>query len=65
MHPADIVFCFLSVDPMKRLKSKFEKELKTGSKVISYSFSIRDWKPKAVITGFPGNVYVYEIGKQL
>lgn len=62
LSDADIVFCFLSVDPMEKLKSKFLRELKSGARIISYSFKIKGWEPEETITGYPGNVYIYRVG---
>jgi len=42
---ADVVYCFLTPAAMEKLRPKFEKELKKGSRVISYSFKIPGWKP--------------------
>ncbi len=57
---ADLIFCFLTVHAMAKLKPKFEAELKPGTKVISYAFSIHGWTPKQMLKGYPGNVYLYE-----
>jgi len=61
LSDADIVFCFLSIHAMERLRPKFEKELKTGAKIISYSFAIHGWEPKEVIEGYPDKVFLYEV----
>lgn len=62
LSDADIIFCFLTPKAMARLKPKFETELKTGARVISYSFPIKGWQPKKTIrNGYPGNMYLYEI----
>jgi len=61
LSDADIVFCFLSIPAMARLKPKFEEELRPGTKIISYSFSIHGWEPKKVIEGYPGKVFLYEV----
>jgi hypothetical protein len=58
---ADVIFCFLSVHAMARLKPKFERELAPGTKIISYSFSIHGWTPKKIIEGYPGKVFLYEV----
>jgi SAM-dependent methyltransferase len=57
---ADLIFCFLTVHAMVKLKPKFEAELRPGTKVISYAFSIHGWTPKQMLKGYPGNVYLYE-----
>lgn len=61
LSDADVIFCFLSIHAMEKLKSKFERELKPGTKIISYSFSLHGWEPKRVITSYPGKVYLYEV----
>jgi hypothetical protein len=62
LKDADIVFCFLKPSVMEKLKIKFKKELKPGTKIISYSFSIPDWKPeKTIRNGYPGNIYIYTL----
>jgi len=40
LSSADVIFCFLTPMAMKRLQPKFEKELKKGTRIISYSFHI-------------------------
>lgn len=43
------IFCFLTPSAMVRLEPKFEKELKLGTKVVSYAFKLPDRKPKRII----------------
>lgn len=57
---ADIIFCFLSAKAMLKLKTKFEKELKPGARVISYAFHIPDWEPEKIThNGNPGKTFLY------
>ena len=57
---ADIIFCFLSTKAMRKLKSKFEKELKPGTRIISYAFHLPDWEPKRIAhNGNPGKTFLY------
>lgn len=49
---------------MKRLKEKLEKELSSGTQVISLTHPISDWEPKEVINvdDFQKTtIYLYEI----
>lgn len=46
---ADIVFCFLNIGAMEKLEKKFEKELKPGSWLISYCFSLKNKEPIRII----------------
>jgi len=60
LSKVDVVFCFLSVGAMKRLKEKFQRELKSGAIVISYSFSLPGWTPEQIIEGCPpGKLFLY------
>lgn len=60
LSDADVVFCFLTPKAMKRLKPKFEKELKRGTRVISYAFSIKGWEEEKIINnGYPGKIFIY------
>jgi len=61
LHEADVVYCYLNVDTMHRLKEVFRKECKPGARVISYQFPLRD-KPADKIIEFEGRkdkVFVY------
>ena len=58
---ADVVFCFLTPEVMKKLTPKFEKELKIGAKIVSYAFRISQWEPVKIInTDNPGKIFIYE-----
>ena len=59
---ADMIFIFLMPRSIERLKSKFEKELRKGTKVISYAFEMKGWNPKKTIREEKSQaVFVYEI----
>ena len=40
LQQADYVYCYLSPRAMRRLAGKFEKELKSGARVVSRAFAI-------------------------
>lgn len=45
----NVIFCYLLDYYLNSLKEKFDKELKPGTKIISYSFSIKNWhKPEKI-----------------
>ncbi|MDD5342188.1 MAG: class I SAM-dependent methyltransferase [Patescibacteria group bacterium] len=46
--PADVIVCFLTPWAMRKLKPKVAKELRPGSRFVSYSFSLPDSQPVAV-----------------
>jgi SAM-dependent methyltransferase len=62
LSDADVVFCYLFPGVMKGLQEKFEKELKQGARVISYSFPMVEWQPKKTLItreDKPKNFLVY------
>lgn len=59
-----IVFCYLYRGAMDRLSVKLQKELKSGSFIISHTFAIRDLKPKKVVYAndlYHTPIYIYQI----
>ncbi len=49
LNCANVIFCFLMPQFMNQLGNKFQKEAKTGAKLISYAFEIKNLKPKFVL----------------
>ncbi len=47
LSAADVVFCFLTPEAMKKLGPKFKRELRPGTRIISAVFSIAGWTPEA------------------
>lgn len=68
LEGADVIFCFLVGSVMPKLQKKFEKELKPGTRIVSYGFSFPGWIPAQIIspeenkslTGFSTPVYIYK-----
>ena len=64
LNGADVVYTFaLSETINGRLKSKFEKQLKKGAKVISYVFSIKNWSGNQSVNKLTKNgfsIFTYE-----
>jgi len=48
---------------LAKFQKKFDKELKKGTKVVSYAFHIGSWKPKKIIPkrGKISKIFIYEI----
>ncbi len=64
LQEADILFCYLSPEIMKRLKEKCEKELRPGGIVISHAFAMPGWTPEKTewLPGlYPTPIYLYRI----
>ena len=48
LSDADVVYVYLTPYIYKKLRKKLERELKPGSKVITYIWPIKEWQPIAV-----------------
>lgn len=58
----NIVFCYLLEEYLVRLRDKFDKELKPGTKVICFSFKIKDWRePVKIIKNEKHKIFIYQI----
>ena len=59
---ADVCFAFLMPKTMEKLKPKFEREMRKGSRVVSYAFPVAGWTPERIIKeeGI-GAIYLYRI----
>lgn len=44
-HDADVLMFYLLPGILKKMAPKFAKELKPGTRLISYAFSIEGWEP--------------------
>jgi SAM-dependent methyltransferase len=46
---ADVVFCYLFPDVMKRLAEKLAAELRPGTRVVSCNFPLPGWTPQEIL----------------
>jgi len=51
LGPATVVYCYLMPKTIEKLRNKFERELKRGTKIVSFAFPLKWLKPYAVISG--------------
>lgn len=58
---ATVVTLFLSDKANQKLKSKFQQELKPGTRIVSYVWTFKEWKP--VKSDNIDEIYLYIIGK--
>jgi len=59
---ADLIYCYLNIEMMKKLEEKFKKECKPGAKIISHCFSMPNLKPEKVVKmENGGKIYFYVI----
>ncbi len=56
----DVIYCYLSPKLMKKLSSKFKKQLPHGSRVVSLAFEIPNLKPAQVEIIKGKNIHLYE-----
>ena len=65
LRDADVVFCYLFPDVMKRLAEKLESELRPGTRVISCNFPLPGWQPLEVLHAASAlhndPIYIYRI----
>lgn len=68
LSDVDCIVTYMLPETLKRLIPKFEKELKKGTRIISYAFIIGDWVPIHIEPSSKeegrAKIFVYEIGKQ-
>lgn len=65
LSDAALVLCYLTPEPMEKLRVKLERELKPGALVLSNTFSVRGWRPlddKVCDDIYKSHVYLYEAG---
>ncbi|HOD34438.1 MAG TPA: class I SAM-dependent methyltransferase [Syntrophales bacterium] len=69
LRDADVVFCYLFPDVMRRLAGKLESELRPGARVVSCNFPLPRWHPLEVLhaasTLHNDPIYVYRIPESL
>jgi len=56
---ADVILCFLTPRAMKKLAPKFDKEMKSGAKLISYAFSLPGREPQKIARFSQKSIPVY------
>jgi len=61
---ADVIYCYLNIATMKKLKDKIMKEAKSGAVLISYQFPLPGVKAKEAFVDKNDRIYFYEIGVQ-
>lgn len=65
LREADVVFCYLFPDVMKRVAGKLEAELRPGTRVCSCNFPLPDWQPLKVLrpdSSLHGDpIYIYRL----
>lgn len=68
LSDVDCIVTYMLPDTLRKFIPKFEKELKSGTRIVSYAFNIGDWKPVHVEPSSAeenrSKIWIYEIGKQ-
>jgi predicted RNA methylase len=61
LSAADVVTIFLSQRANDELREKFSRELKSGARVVSYTWIMKGWTPVKVDLG--SEIYVYKVSE--
>ncbi len=63
LSAADVIVCFLTPGAMAKLSPKFKRELRPGTRIVSYAFPMHDWTAVLKDKPNPGTmaVYVYRV----
>lgn len=65
---ADVIICYMLPHTLAEYQEKFDKELKPGTLVVSYTFHIGSWKPIKVIekdkTLNIKKIFIYKVMKK-
>lgn len=62
LSEADIIYCFLNVEAMKKLRPRIFSECRPGTQIISYQFRLPQATPEKVITSSAKDyVFIYKI----
>lgn len=59
LSKADVVYCYLFPGLMQKLLPKFRKELRSGSRVVSYVFLLPQLKPDSIKDINGKKIYLY------
>lgn len=61
LSEATVVTLYLSDSINMRLRSKFQRELKPGTRIVSHRFGMRDWPPEQELTVDKRKIYFWTI----
>jgi len=63
LKDADVICCYMMPRTLAKFQKKFDKELKKGTKIVSYGFHIGTWKEKKLIPkeGKIAQIFIYQI----
>lgn len=62
LKDADTIICYMMPKTLAKFQKKFDKELRKGTKIVSYAFHIGTWKPKKIIPkeGKIAQIFIYQ-----
>jgi len=62
LKDADLIYCYLNPQMMKKLEIKFKEECKQGTRIISYAFAMHNLQSEKVVeVKNRENIYFYRI----
>ncbi len=60
LSKVNIIYCYLNISTMQKLKEKFNQECQTNTQIISNKFQIEDWTAKKTIKVNKEKIYFYK-----
>jgi len=61
LKDADLIYCYLNIESMKKLKEKFAQECRPGTVIVSQMFSLPETKPLKIVKAKNKTIYIYKL----
>jgi len=61
LSSADIIFCFLLSKVMPKVQKKLKSNLKQNTTIVTYAFSLPNYKPYKILDTKPSKTYFYKM----
>ena len=65
LHEATVITLFLDESTNQRLKPKLEREVRVGTRIVSYAYEIKGWKAAKKIRLRGDTVYLYTVPESI
>jgi len=65
LHEATIITLYLNEPTNQRLKPKLEREARVGTRIVSYAYKIKGWKPTKKIRLHGDTIFLYTVPESI
>jgi predicted RNA methylase len=65
LHEATVITLYLDESTNQRLKSKLERTAKVSTRIVSYAYKIKGWKPTKKIRRHGDTIYLYTVPESI